>query len=113
MEITTVHYQKLVNLGDYQNERVGAWANVGPVETAEEALEQLTEWVINRIESRKAEIDEAADLRRRIGDARHDLDLLLRDIERAKEKWEKVVKFFAERQIDLPQRWSSPGDIPF
>ena len=43
--ITSVHYSKLFNLGDYQNEKIGVTAQVGEGDDPEAVMAMLMRWV--------------------------------------------------------------------
>lgn len=61
MKIITVEYRRLRNLGNYENETVGATAEVQDGETPEEALEKLKVFVAEQLlaKQREIEFDEA------------------------------------------------------
>jgi hypothetical protein len=109
MNITQVHYQKLVNLGDYQNERYGAWANVAEGETPDEALEALKVWVGTQVVDR----DQQDNLQRtvyRLEETRQNLE---RDITQMKARYEKAKLFVEGLGLEIPKRYFSDDDLPF
>lgn len=90
MKITQVHYQKLTNLGDYQNQRVGAWANVEDHETPETALATLTAWVDQQITGNQQLKTTHEELEHEIYTAQNKLETLNRQIHTAQTKYEKM-----------------------
>jgi hypothetical protein len=57
MKIVTVEYKRLRNLGNYENETVGASAQVEDGETPEEALEKLKVFVADKLLAKQREIE--------------------------------------------------------
>lgn len=60
--ITSVGYSKLVNLGNYENERVNANARVDDGQDADAVLASLKAWVEQRVTDREAEYQRQRDL---------------------------------------------------
>jgi predicted trehalose synthase len=111
MQITQVHYQHLVNLGDYENERVGAWGNVDPNETPQEALELLKAWVEEQVGAVRRARTSLEDLNERIYQSNADLRRIQGDLELAQKRWDKARSFLTALNLPLPQRYED--DIPF
>lgn len=107
MQITQVHYQKLVNLGDFQNERIGAWAHVSDDETPEEALADLTAWVESQGLSRREVKDDLASAREQLNDVQYRRDNIKADITRLKKLWEKAAAIVTGMGMELPPGYRS------
>ena len=112
MQITQVHYQKLVSLGNYENERIGAWGTVEEGEEAEEALHKLTTWVQGQIDATHAVRSSLQEAESDLYTKRAELREYEANIANAKARWEKIAKWFRDRGISLPSRWGD-DDIPF
>lgn len=113
MTITQVHYQKLVNLGDYQNERFGAWASVAEGETAEQAMEALQAWVLDRAGATQEEDDRLHDLRKEYGILKREYDRLAGDIDTVRKRWGHVKAFVEALGLKMPARFANDEELPF
>jgi hypothetical protein len=116
MKITQVHYQKLVNLGDYQNERVGAWATVEDGEAPEEALATLTAWVEEQAETRHSQEDEIQTARGIIAGLDDQKRSLTRETQEMRETWRKGRAFLKAIGLELPRSYVKDiedQDMPF
>src|SRR5574343_41930 len=104
MQIVTVEYRRLRTYGEYQNETVGAVAqvNVSAGETADEALYQLRAWVDEQLGNR----DEQRSLEERVSDLRWKADDYERKIARLDERWKAILAFLDKLGLERPQ------DIP-
>lgn len=102
MQIVTVEYRRLRTFGDYQNETIGATAEVEPHETAEQALMQLRGWVDSELGDR----NEQRHLSERNSELRFEAANLERRIEAATMKWAAIVAFMEKLGIERP------ADIP-
>lgn len=112
MEITQVDYQKLVSLGNYENERVGAWCNVAEGENPADALHALTEWVEGQLEANRQIRTSLAEAESDLYKKRAEIHALERDIAVAQNRWDRLQAWFKENHIPLPSRWANV-DIPF
>ncbi len=102
MQIKTVHYSALINLGDYQNEKIGFTAELGENETVEQAIEALRQKV------RDNGGQNAEDLYNKLYDGRNQLRRLERKIHEATEQWNRTAEFLRAQGIktdavDMPQ----------
>ena len=113
MQITTVHYQRLVSMGNYENERVGAHAQVEEGETAEEALAKLTAWVEEQINARGKANDDLENIRRSIHDLEHRKERMERETKEAGDRWRAARAFLAKVGLELPRSYVTEEDIPF
>lgn len=102
MQITSVHYQKLVNTGNYENERVGAWSNVAEGQDPAEVLAELKLWVNQQLgedqESREVK-SEIARLWNRRDLLRYDLDQLESNLRRARDVWQVASDFLRKHGV--------------
>lgn len=108
MRITQVEYKRLHSFGNFENETIGAVAEVPEGEDAADVLIHLQEWV-------KAELS----VREQTGDLRTDIHVLQQrkgDLEgqiRALEaQYDRIVGFLQRLNIPLPVGWNS-DDLPF
>jgi len=116
VKITQVHYQKLVNLGDYQNERIGAWATIEEGESPAAALTALTDWVEERGNARAVQEDEISAARTTIARLRDSAHTLAREVEEMRQTWRKGRAFLATVGLELPRSYFRDGDdsdMPF
>lgn len=105
MQITSVSYSRLVSLGNYENEKLGASARVEDDEDPVAALETLKEWVACRSVTAQQQYeinDRYQDLARQVGDYESRL-------ESAKRKWESAAKILEAHGIN-PDPWE---ELPF
>lgn len=93
MEIKTVHYSALINLGDYNNEKVGFTAEIGEDETPEQAVEALRE----KVKSIAGE--NAEKLYRVLSEGKRQLKDLETKIAKATADWEAVSEFLKAQGI--------------
>ena len=100
MQIVTVEYRRLRTYGDYQNETVGATAQVqiDAGETADEAIYALRTWVDEQLGSR----EEQRQLQDRVADLRWKAEDYERKIKRADEKWSAIIAFLGNLGIERP-----------
>lgn len=107
MQIVSVTYQKLVTGGNrYSNERVGATAEVGDGETADQVLAALRAWVYGHV-GLQTEVD---DIVRTLGTLRQERDQLVADINMYQTRWERARAFLEHHGIDLDRERL---DLPF
>lgn len=105
LQITSVSYSRLVSLGNYENEKLGASARVEEDQDPVAALEQLKEWVACRSVTAQQQYelrDRYEDLHRQISDYESRLAS-------AKRKWEAASKLLEAHGIN-PDPWE---ELPF
>ena len=116
MNITQVHYQKLASLGNYENERIGAWATVEEGQTPDESLATLIAWVEEQGQQRTGQEEEVARGQvaiQRLESVRHTLE---REITEMRETWRKARAFLQTVGLELPRSYVSEADdsdMPF
>lgn len=114
MNITQVHYQKPVSLGNYENERIGAWAMVEDGETPEGALETLIAWVEERGATRASQEDEIVRGHAAIEAHRRDKARLEREVEQMRAVWERGKTFLERLGLPVPAAYRPLDDeMPF
>lgn len=105
MRITSVSYSRLVGLGNYENERVGATADVEQDEDWEHVLIALKGRVLEQVTNNESD--------RNLASRRDDLTYQIRDYEdrlaKAEKKWAAAEAFLKAHGID-PSPWA---DLPF
>lgn len=110
MRIRTVEYRRLRTFGGYQNETIGATADVAEDETPEAALLSLRQWVDMSL----GDESERRELERRISELRFQADNYERRIKGAEERWQAILGFLQklgiERPADIPD---DLADLPF
>lgn len=104
VNITRVSYGRLVNLGNYENERIEATTEVNG-ETAEEALQALRAWVGEQIGTTRRDLEE----RDRAQQLRYQVAEYEQRLKDARAKWDKAEAFMKSHGIDT----SAYGDLPF
>lgn len=112
MNIVTVEYRRLRTFGEYQNETVGAVAQVqvSAGETADSALYELRTWVDAQLGSR----EEQHGLQERISELRWKAEDYERKIARAEERWAAIIAFLEKLGIERPQDIPDDlKDLPF
>ena len=102
MKIITVEYRQLRTFGGYNNETVGAVAEVVDGQTPEELLAELKAWV----DSMLGDHVERANLREAVSELRYQKEQLERHVSRAEQKWEAIIAFMQKLVIERP------ADIP-
>lgn len=109
MKILTVEYRRLRTFGSYQNETVGAVAEVGNEEPAD-VLETLKLWVNERL----GDDVERSNLREAINELSWRKGQLERQIAHAEQKWAAILAFLdklgMKRPADIPD---SLEELPF
>lgn len=109
MKIVTVEYRRLRTFGSYQNETVGAVAEVGAEDPAD-VLETLKLWVNERL----GDDVEGANLREAINEMTWRKDALERDITRVEKRWAAIVEFLKQLGIEKPSYIPDDlKDLPF
>jgi hypothetical protein len=105
MKIVQVEYRRLRTFGSYENETVGATAQVGEEETPEQAIETVRQWV----DSILGDAEERSGLSERVSQLRWDERNLKSRIERMQIKWGEIMAFLARFGIERPA--DVPGDL--
>lgn len=113
MQITQVHYQKLVNLGDYENERFGAWATVEQGEVPEEALEALKQWVLEQGDAAREVKETIAKLQVQLENLEFKLRERSREYEQMAKRWTEARDFLEKLGLKVPAYILQDNDIPF
>lgn len=109
MKITTVEYRRLRTFDNYQNETVGAVAEVGNEEPAD-VLETLKLWVNERL----GDEGERANLREAVNELERRREQLVRQIDQTEKKWAAVIAFLGKLGIERPGEIPSDlADLPF
>lgn len=111
MEITTVRYGRLYNLGNYENERIEVEAAISPSEDWEEVYEQLkgrVTMVHDAKEDMERQVDELQQSVYRLEQRKNDLDAQVKAVEK---RWEHIKRFMDKVGLELP-RWAH-DEIPF
>lgn len=93
MQIKTVHYSALINLGNYNNEKIGFTAQVGESETVEQVIEKLREKVKQHGGSN------AEDLYEKMWAGKRELAELERKIKKATDEWNATAEFLRAQGI--------------
>jgi hypothetical protein len=108
-EITAVHYQRLVSLGNYENERVGAWAQVKAGGTPEQALDALRTWVQAQVSLHQENQALESDIFR----LPTEKSGLLADVTEARKRYERVKSFIESIGLKMPERFMADDDMPW
>lgn len=87
MKITTASYSCLVNLGSYNNERIGFAAKIEDGETPDEVLEAL------RSKALSLANENGEEMWGKLSKARRDLNDLNQKIKEATDKWNATAEF--------------------
>ncbi|MGE3267111.1 MAG: hypothetical protein AB7P40_00075 [Chloroflexota bacterium] len=98
MRIVTVEYRRLRTYGGYQNETVGAVAQVDDGEDAETALAKVRTWVNVQLGSHEDERVLAA----RVESLRWEAESAENRLARANEKWAALIAFLDKLGIERP-----------
>ena len=109
LPIHTVHYQRLVSLGNYENERVGAWCAVEDGRTPEQTLSLLKTWVQTQV----GEANEIARLEADIYRLRSEKDLLEQQVSTARSLYDRARAFVEGLGLKFPTRFTHDDDMPF
>lgn len=108
MNITTISYSRLVSLGNYENEKVGATAEVEPGEDPNTVLSDLKAWVATQIKDRQEDQEVSSQL----ADKQYKLVDLERRIENAKAKYAKLREILSSHGVTL-ETLPDFNDLPF
>lgn len=93
MKIKTVHYSALINLGNYNNEKIGFTADIEENETVESAIEAL------RLKVKEMGGVDADKMYSEIRDKRQELRELERKVRKATEEWNALAEFLRSQGI--------------
>lgn len=93
MQIRTVHYSALLNLGNYSNEKIGFTAQISEDETVEQVIEQLREKVKQNGGANAEELYET------MWKGRRELAELERKIKKATDEWNATAEFLRAQGI--------------
>lgn len=106
MKITSVEYRRLRSFGEYENETVGAVAEVTPGVPAETVLEELKGWVEENFGERASARDAQSRLHR--AEIRlHEINGLLSEAEK---RWAAAQKILAAAGVEVPRDYGAGGD---
>lgn len=102
MQIKVVHYSALINLGNYNNEKIGFTAELGEGETPEQVIEALRQ-KIKDIAGLNAE-----EVERLLYKGRKEIEELERKMRKARQQWDATAEFLRAQGIktdatDMPQ----------
>jgi hypothetical protein len=96
LTITSVGYSRLVNLGNYENEKLTASARVDEGTDPDTVLADLKDWVLARV----ADVEQRERERDRAGNLQWDIRGLELQLAQAKQKWEAATRFLAAHGVD-------------
>ena len=102
MQIKTIHYSALINLGNYSNEKIGFTAEIGEDESIVDAIAELRQKVATN-----ASLD-AEKVHRQLYDGKDQLAELDKKIRKATEEWNAIAEFLRRQGIkpdspDMPK----------
>ena len=110
MKIVTVEYRRLRTFGGYQNETVGAVAEVESGLDADATLTELRTWV----DAQLGDEGERRNLTESINDLRWRKDQMERDIVRVEDRWKAMTAFLEKIGIERPANIPDDlSDLPF
>jgi hypothetical protein len=107
MKIVTVEYRRLRSFGEYENETVGAVAEVPPTGvTASMVLESLKQWVDEQFGERANARDAASRLQR--------AEIRLREVnglvQESEKRWAAAQKILAAAGVEVPRDYGASDD---
>ena len=105
MKITSVSYTKLQTLHGYNNERVGATAEVEEGENPDMVLNLLKDWVNGHLDGRMITVE----TRDNIQELVYRKESLERELEILNQRWEKAKEFLVLHGLDA----SVDDGVPF
>jgi len=102
MEIKTIHYSALINLGNYSNEKIGFTAEIKEGESVEEVIEALRQKV------KENGGQNAEELYSTLYEGKQQLAELERKIQKATKEWNATAEFLRAQGIkpeavDMPR----------
>lgn len=116
MKITSVQYGRLVNLGNFENEKLSAWATVEEGETPEEALAKVTAFIEAQAGTRQqqeSQVEQTAAKLNRMESDKHQME---REIKEMRDTWRKARAFIKAVGLELPRSYVNDTDddgMPF
>ncbi len=97
-QITSVNYSRLANLGNYENEKVGASARVDEGQDPDIVLSELRQWVDGKLQ----DIDEYREMEERRLNLTRNLGDLEGKVAAAGRMWEKAQTFLRAHGLEPP-----------
>lgn len=97
MRIKTVRYSRLVSFGNYSNESVEAEADVSLADNPADVLDELKQWVCDRLNQR---VDIQATIAAQQA-AEWDLKRVEQDLAEARERWGEAKVILAAHGVSL------------
>lgn len=112
--ITSVSYSRLVNLGDYQNEKLGASARVEEGDDPSVVLENLRYWVERDLKLRREAKTALEEIQDALWKAKNQHQQLQRGIEQMQKKWQQMRDLLHVLGLGIPGEYQRQyDDIPF
>ena len=96
--ITSIHYSKLQNLGNYENEKLGATAIVPEGSDPLAIHAELKDWVDTQL----GQAQETRDLEETLSDLKAKVSAYERLLIRARANWEEAVKVLKAHGVTPP-----------
>lgn len=113
MQITSVHYSRLVNDGNYENHKIAGWAQVEEGETPDEALTKIEAWVIAQIDDERGVEDRLKQLGNKLNTARWQMERMQREYQDCRALWQKGRAFLTSLGLEVPRTYLDPAQNPF
>jgi len=116
VKITSVQYGRLVNLGNYENEKLSAWATVEDDETPDEALAKVTAFIEEQAGTRKQQESQLEVTAARLSRMESEKRQMEREIREMRETWTKARAFLTTIGLELPRSYVQDTDddgMPF
>lgn len=107
--IYSVHYQRLVSTGSYENERVGAWAAVQVGQTPDQALQGLRAWVDAQVGQHQV----AQDIESQLYRLRHEKTALEGSVQHARANYQKAKAFVEGMGLTMPAQYVHDDEMPW
>lgn len=98
MKIVQIEYRRLRTFGSYQNETVGAVAEIELGGDADSALADLRAWV----DAQLGDEEERGILNEAVNELRWRKDQMERDIARVEDRWKAITAFLEKLGIERP-----------
>lgn len=116
LAITSVHYEAVRNVGNYENKRMRASANVGATEDAGEVLQKLAQWVEDELDKVSHTTEEIRDLDRQVRELEYKREDAEAAAERALANVQKLRAWLSHHGLDrfggLPEPPAPVDDRP-
>lgn len=103
MKLLSIHYDRLVNLGNYENEKLGATAEVGEGDDPAAVYAELRALVDGYIVTEDVRRDIASSVR----EMRREVTQLEAVLEQLRLRWDKARTFLEAHGV------SAPDELPF